>query len=250
MNLFNHLKLSIMKNIRFLLLFTAIFSIIFATGCKKDDTAEPGNAKEFQLKSITVPDAMAQSSNQGAQMAVSYINMINGMSSYQGMMHPPGKSAPIHYKSGVETYTWDVNDNSGHYTATMTISDTPDKTIWDLYITGTMGEFELTNFHFIHATQKKDESGSDFLVYDPETGNEYMDISWNIMPDGSTVYEFEVFQETWLKVIINADGSGSIEFREWAYGDYVLTYKATWDTSGHGQYWEYEDGQVTDQGTW
>ena len=240
-----------MKNFRFLMLFTAIFSFILFTGCEKDDVSDPGgNTQEFQFKSITVPDAMSQSSDPGAQIAVAYINMINGMSSYQGMMHDPMKSAQIHFKDGGDTYTWDVNDNSGNYTITMTISETTLKIAWDMYITGNMDGHDLVNFHYISAFQKKDESGSDFLVYDIETGNEYMDIAWNIMPDGSTVYEFEVFQETWLKVVVNADGSGSIELKEWENGTYVLTYKATWEASGHGQYWEYESGLVTNQGTW
>ncbi len=240
-----------MKNIRLLTLFTAILSIILATGCKKDDNPGSGqNAPEFKSKTVTVPDAMQQSNSPGAQMAVSYINMMNAMSSYENMMRPPGKTIPVHFKDGENTYTWVVNDNSGSYTVTMVVSETVEKIVWDMYITGTMDGHDLTDFLFIHAFQKKDESGSDFLVYDTETGNEYMDISWNVMGDGATGYDFVVFQETSLKLIINADGSGSIEAKEWENGTFVLTYRATWDASGHGEYWEYDNGQQTDHGTW
>ncbi len=240
-----------MKTIKLLILFSVVSFAVVITGCKKDNSNDPNqNAPEFKSKSVTIPDAMAQSNDPGAQMAVNYLNMINSMSSYEGMMKAPGKSALIHYKDGGDTYTWEVNDNSGSYTVTMTVTETPLKIVWEMRITGNMDGHELTNFLFIHAYQKKDETGSDFLVYDIETGDEYMDISWNIIGDGATEYRFEVFQETLLKVIVNTDGSGSLEFNEWVNTAYVLTYQAVWDASGHGQYWEYEGGQVIDQGAW
>jgi hypothetical protein len=241
-----------MKNAKLLILFTAMLSAIFISGCKKDnDDPQPGqNAQEYHLKKVTIPDAMAQSNDPGAQMAVAYIDMVNGMASYSSMMTPPGKSSKMNYKDDGETYTWEVDDVSGTYTVTLKIRKTDYKTFWEMYITGTLDGHQLTNFKYIEAIQLNDGSGSTFTIYDLDTGQWYMDITWTDDGNGNFDLTFTVFEEMKLYISVSSDGSGWLEYSEWIMSAYQVTYKASWEASGHGQWWQYDNGVPTDQGTW
>jgi hypothetical protein len=245
-----------MKSLKFFLMFATIFSFILFSGCSKDDNNQPQpqpeqNTKEYKAKKITIPDAMAQSDDYGAQMATAYINMVNGMATYGDMLNPPGKSCVTNFKDGgTETYTWDVSDDTGNYTITLKIWSAEGTTYWEMYITGKFEEYQMNNFKFIEATQSEDGSKSTFVVYDPETGNKYMSITWTTSSDGTLDLIFEVYNETFLHIQINADGSGSLELKEWQMNDYVTTFKIQWDASGHGQWWQYDNGEVSDSGSW
>ena len=239
-----------MKTVRFLILFATVLSAAFIAGCSKDDDNVPaGDAQKFEAKSVQVPKAMSQSNDPGAQMATSYVNMINGLSGLASQMAPPGNN-PGSISNGERIFTWDVNDKTGIYTVKLVIKETGSEIIWDMYITGTMEGNVLDNFHYIHAVKQKDDSGSVFTVWDPDTGSKYMEISWSVIANDSVKFIFEVFNETYLTVIVNSDNSGSIELKEWLLGRYVTTYKASWAASGHGEYWEYANGVVDSNGSW
>ena len=238
-----------MKTVKLLILFTAILSAILIAGCSKDDDTPVGEAQKFEVKSVQVPKAMSQSNDPGAQMATSYVNMINGLSGFSSLMAPPGNK-PDNISNGERTFTWDVNDKTGIYTVKLVIKETNSEIIWDMYIDGTMEGNVLNNFHYIHAVKQKDESGSVFTVWDPDTGSKFMELSWSVIANESVKFVFEVFNETYLTVIVNSDGSGSIELKEWLLGGYVTTYKASWAASGHGQYQEFVNGVLDNNGSW
>ncbi|MCD6346129.1 MAG: hypothetical protein J7L96_01785 [Bacteroidales bacterium] len=241
-----------MKSLKVLVLFIAMLSVVLISGCAKyNDDAPPKEAQKFEVKTVQIPQTMSESNDPNAQITVGYINMLNSLSGLTSMLTPPGECSPLNLKSGdTGTYTWDVNDNSGTYTIKLTINENNVEIAWDIHITGTMENETLDNFLFIHATQKKDESGSVFTVWDPKTGDKDMEISWQIMNDSSTQFVFEVFDETYLSVDVNSDTSGTLEMKEWSSGDYSTTYKATWEDTGHGQYWVYNNGELVDEGSW
>jgi hypothetical protein len=245
-----------MKNLRFLFLLTVFFSAIFFTGCNKDDDNSPEpqpeqNTTEYKAKTVKIPDAMAQSDDYGAQMTTAYLDMMNGMADYGDMLTPPGKSTKIHFKDGgTDTYTWDVNEDQDHYTITLKVREENDKTYWEMYINGTFDGLQLNNFLFIQAEEENDGSASTFVVYDPETGNKYMSIDWSTGNDGSVDMTFEVFEEMVLNAHVNADGSGSVEMKQWYMNVYITAFKAQWDATGHGQWWQYSNGAEIDSGSW
>ena len=244
-----------MKNIKFLVLFTAIFSFVIFNGCKKDDTPDPddNNAKELKTTTITVPDAMAQSSDPGAQTASGYISMANGMAAMTSMLTPPKSTPVFHLKGGndPEIYQWTVNDdNNNNYNVTLTITETSDLYKWEMKIDGTMDGHEFNNFIFIKAEQYKDGHDNSLTVYDPDKP---LTISFvmNWHTENDTYYiTFEVPEEIRVEIVVNSDNSGSIDAKEWANEEYDQTYSATWDSSGHGEYWEYDNGEVISHGTW
>ncbi len=244
-----------MKNIKFLLLFTTIFSIILSTGCKKNDTAEPGNAKEFQVQTITVPDAMSQSSNQGAQLAAGYIGMANGMAAFGAMMTPPKSAVAIHYKGSgePEIHQWNVDDGEdNNYTVTLTITETTDLYKWEMKVDGLVEGQQVDNFIFIKAEQYKDGHDNSITVFDPHNPLTISFVmNWHKVNDIFYI-TFEEPQSIKVGFVIYADGSGSIDAKEWSeeHEDYEQTYTATWDASGHGEYWKYDNGEETDHGTW
>jgi hypothetical protein len=224
---------------------------VLLIGCSKDDDDTPaGEAQKFEVKSVQVPKAMSQSNDPGAQMAVAYINLINNMASYSAMMNPPGKSSMIHYKDDGETYTWEVDDTSGKYTVTLRIWKSDYKTVWEMYVTGTLDGHQLVNFKYIDAFQLNDGTGGSLVVYDFDSGNWYMDITWTDDGNGNADLTFTVFEETKLHIAVHSDGSGSLEYSEWMMNAFWVTYKAQWKSSGHGQWWMYESGVTTDQGSW
>ncbi len=240
-----------MKSLKSAVLSIVMLSAVLMSGCAKYNVDDPPKeAQEFEAKTVQIPQIMSESNNPNAQMTVSYINMLNNLSGLASMLTPPGECSPLTLKSGnSDTYTWDVDDNSGTYSVKLTISENSSEISWDMHITGTMGDATLNNFLFIHATQKKDESASTFTVWDTDTGDKEMEISWQTTGD-DTEFVFEVFDETYLSVNVNSDSSGTLEMKEWTNGNYSTIYKATWEASGHGHYWTYSNGELIDEGEW
>ena len=240
-----------MKTLKILLLFTAIFSLILSSACKKDDNSPDNKARDYEVKTVQAPDAMAQSDDPGAQQATSYINMVNGMTGYGSMMTPPSKSTPVtNFKDGAgDVYIWEINEGNTHCTFTLKVSESATMYFWEMIIDGTLDGQVFNNFVYMRAEEAKDGSSSSFTVYDPETGGILMTMSW-YESGSSTHLTFEVPNSVLISMVVNADGSGSVEVKSWQNGQYVLEFRAEWDASGHGQWWEYSGGDIWDQGSW
>ncbi|MCF6170733.1 MAG: hypothetical protein L3J66_07150 [Bacteroidales bacterium] len=241
-----------MKTLKFLALFTSIFSLVIVSSCKKDDDTDPNkDAPNYKVKTVQVPDAMVQSSDPGAQQAASYINMVNGMAGYGSMMTPPSKRTSVtNFKDGGgDVYVWEINDGNTHCTFTLKVSESVTTYYWEMIIDGILEGQAFNNFTYLKAEEAKDGSSSSFTVYDPETGGILMTMSW--YDNGSvTNFTFEIPNEVLMAVNVNADGSGFVEVKSWQNGQYVLDFRAEWDASGHGQWWAYDGGVVIDQGSW
>ncbi len=244
-----------MKTLKFLILFTTIFSLVIVSSCKKDDDVDPNNNNDFtayEIKTVTVPDAMAQSNDEGAQTARTFISMANSMSGYGGMMTPPSKSTPATNlkDGGTELYTWEINDGDTHCTITMRFIETTTTYSWAVTIDGVLSGINLNNFTYIQAYSEKDETSGYMTLYDPEGSGVLMTQTWKELANDGFEYILEMPQDLLITAIANGDGSGSVEVKEWMNGQYVLDFRAEWDASGHGQWWEYFDGIIDEQGSW
>jgi hypothetical protein len=241
-----------MKTFKLLILLTTLFSLVIVSSCKKDDTNPNNNAPNYEVKTVQVPDAMAQSEDPGAKQAASYINMVNGMTGYGSMMTPPSKSARVtNFKDGGgDVYVWEINEGNTHCTFTLKYSETATMYFWEMIVDGNIEGQVFNNFVYMRAEEAKDGSSSSFTVYDPESGGILTTMSW-YESEGSTHLTFEVPNSVLISMVVNADGSGSVEVKSWQNGQYVLEFRAEWDASGHGQWWEYDEtGAIWNQGSW
>jgi len=244
-----------MKTLKILILFTTIFSLLIVSSCKKDDDVDPNNSNNFtnyEIKTVQIPDAMAQSNDEGAQTARQFMSMANGMAGYGGMMIPPSKSTHVTNlkDGGTELYTWEINEGNTHCTITLTFIETATSYSWAVTINGTLEGLNLNNFTYIQAYSEKDETTGHMTLYDPAGSGVLMTQSWQELANGAFEYSLEMPQYLLITVITNEDGSGSVEVKDWVNGQYVLDFRAEWDASGHGQWWEYLDGIIDEQGSW
>lgn len=242
-----------MKTLKFLALFTTMLFLILAAGCKKDeDTSDKSKTPVYEAKTIEIPDAMALSTNYGAQETQAYISMVNGMASFGGMLTPPAKSTAIkHLKdSGTETYSWDVNEGTSNYSVTLNVTETSSMISWECILTGIMEGITFNNFTYIRAEEYKDGSSSRFTLYDWETSGINMDLSTQVLGSGITIFTLEMPDRMIVSLNIKADESGTMEFKDWINGQYITTFESEWDATGHGEYWEYDDGNLIDHGVW
>jgi len=244
-----------MKTLKLFILFTTIFSLVIVSSCKKDDDVDPNNNNDFtayEIKTVTVPDAMAQSNDEGAQTARSFIGMANSMAGYGGMMTPPSKSTFVsNFKDGgTELYTWEINDGNTQCTVTLTFIETTISYSWAVIIDGMVDGINLNNFTYIQAYSEKDETSGYMTLYDPEGSGVLMTQTWKELANGTFECSLEMPQDLLVTVVTNEDGSGSVEVKVWENGQYLLDFRAEWDASGHGQWWEYIDGIIDEYGSW
>ncbi|MCF8403911.1 MAG: hypothetical protein K9H58_08200 [Bacteroidales bacterium] len=237
-----------------LMLFSATI-LLLISACSKDNT-EPSqeptkDAPTFETKTVTPPDAMMESSDPGAQMAVSYISLANSFSGFAGMMTPPG-GAP--YKSTLEgepwVYTWEFNEGQDVYFITLTILETTTHFEWNMLINGTLSGLVLTDFLYMDASQTLDGSSGEYTLYDPEEVGYVMKASWSTDAAGVYMLSFEIPEDVIIELVTNPNGSGEIATYEWNGNVKELTFEAIWDATGHGEWWEYFEGALSDHGTW
>lgn len=242
-----------MKKLNVLVLLTTVFFLLFSVGCKKDEETQPENqqAQEFNVKTVTIPAAMEQSNDPGAQQSKAYINMMNGMAGYGSMMTPPNKSIALNLKEGgTEIYTWEFNEGSSNYTVTLKITENSTYLKWEMIISGMLDGMQLTNFTYLMAEEYKDGSSNSFTVYDFDNpGSILMTMSW-YEGGGTTYFTFEVPQDILITMEVHADGSGMLEVKEWRNGQYILDFRAEWTASGTGEAWEYSNGELVDHTSW
>jgi hypothetical protein len=242
------------------LIFTAMaLLMIFFTACSKDDDSTDAQQQQhdpptFSVHTVDPPDAMIESSDPGAQQAVGYINMANAFAGMGSIyMIPPQKSGGYKSTNGDGPpwiYSWEVNEGEDNYTVTLTVDETPVIYTWNVVIDGIMEAVVYDNFTFMESIQAKDGSNGSFTVYDP--GKSIILISAIWTKDQNDVYTttFEIPEGVKIVMVSYPDGSGEISFYDWGETDWILSFRAAWDNTGHGEWWEYEDGEISEHGLW
>lgn len=230
------------------------FSVLIVfTGCKKDNENEDPNqeAPDFKTQQIDLPDAMTNANDPGAQQATAYVNMANSYAAMGAMMVPPGKSTLVKdLKDGTPwTYTWEVDDGTGQFTVTLTVTEDAVKYMWEFVINGNLDGIQVTNFVYLRGIEYKDGSFSSLEGWDPQTGE--LAFSWTWSNNSGTITMELLFPgETKIVVVINPDNSGSMEFYEWMNNQWILEFRVVWTAAGTGEWWEYDNGVLVDTGSW
>lgn len=231
--------------------------LIGIAGCSDDDNpAGSGNgaeAPEFSIVTVSVPDAMTQSSDPMAQLTVSYVAFANTFSSWFSFFTPPAGAAKVAAPAGAHdgapwVFTWSEDG----LTVTLTITEDSENYTWSVVLDGTDGETTYDDFTLIDAAASKDGSGGSLVIYDPATQSSALDWTWNQASGGPynflmTSYDSEGFQ---IALTVNLDESGDLEYRMGDGAVFVRIFRSEWQSDGSGDWWNYADGEIVDSGSW
>jgi copper(I)-binding protein len=228
--------------------FFAVLALVLVIGCSGDDKSPTGNnggtqEPAFSIDSITVPDAMMQSTDPMAQQTVMYVMMANAFANYGTWFTPPttaGNGPPW-------TYTWTVEN----LTVTLTIKEEGNNWVWDITWNGTDGVYTYNDWLFIHAEQAKDNSSGQLIIYEPVTTIVAWMWTWSV--DAQGVYTLVMTSESdgsKIEVSVNPNDSGELKVYETINQNYVMTLKVIWQADGSGQWWTYDENGQTGSGSW
>ncbi len=234
---------------------------IILTGCGKDEVVNPEFQKmTFDSQEVIdkLPSGLTNSNDDHAKECVSMINDALDMSEFIGDMEVPDGAQKTAKKSSGDTWTWTFTTQGYTYTFYWTYTEDASKHYWTMEIQIDGGP----RYSYIQAWEYKDGSGGQVrynfnwvaAAYG-DTG--YEEIFWNYTwtLDASGDYHFTM---TWdssdgendfylqYKVVVNDDGSGSIEY--WLMDQ--LVYEMEWDALGNGTWTYYSGGEELMSGSW
>lgn len=228
--------------------------IIFAVSlfsCSSDNNpTEPKDqtlkTKAPTLKSIELPEHMAQSGDAHAQMAAGWIAMANSFSVYSGLFVPPEGAKSLPGVIGEDKYTWTV----GTLAITLVYSTDEEYSRWKIIYNGTdPNGTAFINWVFMEAEQTADGNSGSLFIYQDNSTDLAGKWTWNNSADGSYDFTFLDYSDSGEKLDIhtNSDKSGEMNLYENVDGQFVLRYKITWNSDGSGAWWDYESNE---NGTW
>ncbi len=144
-----------------------MFFLVSSCSDKDDNEANnqtPNNSPTLQTRVVTVPDAMLDSNEPGAQDAVSFINMANAFTSFAGLMVPPPKIGSMKSTNDGDPweYTWEFNEGEDVYSITLTVYETETHYEWTMVIDGVLDGIVLSDFVYMEASQTLDGLNGEF----------------------------------------------------------------------------------------
>jgi hypothetical protein len=242
---------------RFICLLAVVLILGLVSGCSKDKSTEPNeSAPQFVPKTVTVPQAMQQSSDQMAQMSMSYISMANAMSNFASYFTPPPLAKS---NGGLDATGWEKKWQEDGMTVTLTASENDTGFQWIVKLDGTsLSEGTTFNdFTFLQIEQNENGTAGQFILFDFVNNTSEMAIHWvwtnypgNPLYFVCTFYDDGV-PDTKLEITSNPDKSGELKFYEYINNVFVLDFHTSWTATGSGAWWSYDNlGNITDQGTW
>jgi len=246
-----------MKRPNYLALFAIVATVsLFLSSCNKD--TPPTEMISFDSEEImdNVPDGLLNSTDSYAEQCVSGIETALDMSSFMSDMEPPDDA--IRTLKGGSTWQWTVTNFMYTITFYWTYEEDSEKRYWTMEIKFGDGE----SYPYITAWETKDGSEGEIQYNFGWTAayqsvEDYEDLYWKYHwnKDASGNYTFtwnyESSDDTYqyylsYEVVVNADGSGSINY----YSMDVLFYHMEWDSLGNGSYTYYYSGTQEISGSW
>ena len=243
----------------------ALLGVVFViglNGCSDDSPSGPGGggngdeAPSLTVSNVGVPAAMSQSNNPMAVLATSYVSMANSFTGWLGFFRPPAGAAKMVVSSGAEGGPWVHTWTDGSLSVVLTITELADRYTWSVVVDGTDGDDTFDNFLMAHAEAFKNSERGSMVVYDLEST--LAAITWNWEINASDVYNFLMFgyesgstQDGFeIDLTVNPNQSGDLSFSEVANSISALNFRSTWQSTGAGEWWRYEGGEVSETGTW
>ncbi|HEY9009041.1 hypothetical protein [Ohtaekwangia sp.] len=253
-----------MKITKYLLLLAVA---LFAFACSHDDKDSSSSLEKqtislsSQSQVITAPSAMQSSSDDHAQMAVSYITMANAMNTYLGYFKAPegavksttaitAANGRVAASGDVVVYTW--SDANSDVKIAYQISETSDSYAFDVFFQFSGSSSWLKYFH---AEEKKDRSEGFMNVYDilgiygDNKSLIMLKYNWSRSGDNFTFKLTDTQDNYYFVVTVNEKTkAGEVTY----YSGTIKIYDMTWDTNGNGHWAFYnaDDGSLLEEGTW
>jgi hypothetical protein len=243
----------------------AILAVV-AAGCKKEEI-KPEDLQQFSFDSEKVldmvPDGLKNSSDSYAQSCYDFIESAVDMSDFIDNMEVPDEATKVSKKSSVagDTWKWTWYEYGGEsITLYWTFEEDNAKRYWTMEIQYGSGP----RYDFIEAWETKDGKQGEVIynfgwaaIYygEPIENYEYYywRYSWSLDNSGAYHLQFSIDSsnpdyeyDLHYDVVINADGSGSVDY--YIYDE--LFYTMTWDTLGNGTWTWYSNGEVIGSGSW
>ena len=248
---------------------TVLFALaIIVAGCSKDEEPTPEELQNLSFNSeqvlARVPDGLKNSDDPQAEDCYSFIESAVDMSDFIDEMEVPDDAFKVSKKSslaGADTWRWTWYEYGGQtITLYWTYDEDNSKRYWTMEIQYGSGP----RYDFIEAWETKDGTQGEVIynfgwaaIYSGEPIEDYeyyyWRYTWTLDNSGAyhlkfgidsynQEYEFDVYYD----VLINADGSGSIDY--YIYDE--LFYAYTWDALGNGTWEYYLGGELYMSGTW
>ncbi len=237
-----------------MLLFTAMITLSVIS-CSDDNSVTPKEeqkVKELGLKEVTVPEPLKQSTDPHAQMCVGMINLVNGFKAYSAYYQPPDNvNLPKQFNSND---SWTKSWTYEQLTMTMDYFENETSFGWKIYLTGTDGEYNYSNWLSMEAEQKLDNSFGTLVIYLPVTDNVGFKWTCTTAQNGTGTFTIDIYEDDGtpsgkIEVTTNPDESGELNFYNYSNGTYVKESRITWTSAGTGHWEEYdEEGNISAQG--
>jgi hypothetical protein len=232
--------------------------LVLGVSCSKDEDPEPRNFETIGFNSEEVlaklPPGLLNSEDEYAQTAVDDIESALDWSGFYDNFTPPDDAV----KEGTDSYSWHWNYAGDNLTLWWEYDSDSQKNYWEMDIQYNEGD----RYDYLDAWESKDGKSGEIkynfewacsMDENPEECEKlYWIYSWNLNSNGDYTFTYlvEADEEEYsafmsYTVIINNDGSGSIEY--YFYDE--LFYNITWDSEGNGS-WTYYFGDTEMSGNW
>jgi hypothetical protein len=240
-----------------------LMMVLAVSGCKKEETP-PDDLQNLSFDAQEVidllPDGLKNSTNEYAQTCVSYVEAALDMSSFIDNMDVPDNATKSDFKGSKESWQWTWQYAGESFTFYWSYEESGGKRYWTM-------DIQLGNgprYDYIDAWETEDGSQGELtfnyawaVIYSGECTEDYDFLYWTYTwyreacgtYHLSFVWDSDNSQYTcYIKyeVVVNADGSGSVEY----FLDDELFYGMEWDVHGNGSWFYYYDGEVVTSGTW
>lgn len=227
----------------------AVLAVIafLAAGCSKSSSPTSSNNTPPKLTTPTFTGPNTKSDSAGAIEAG---NFIAGVNFYAALAEG--------YLAGNPTQngnTWTGTATQGQLTITWTATALSDTGYtWKVVFNGPTDSVTYNNWTFLQGTTSSDGKYGSFTLYQPNTTKILSLFSWSTDASGNVPVDIKQYSTDGvtlveeIKITDNADKSGEMDL----YTGTVLTFKATWTSTGSGQWWDYDPstGTQTYHGVW
>jgi len=221
-------------------------------GCEEEDKDEtPGSPTKVAIPKIET-SISSNHTDYNARALKSSVESLNYMS---GMF--------MNFYEGFEGYKWVKNGNLYTYQETYgdesfkyTVLDNGSTYTVKFYLTGNMGEFNLTNGLMFEGTYTKDGKSGSWKVYDfVNAQTSFVDVSyeWNTSTAGVLTSLMKMWDNASdlipdsYDVVINSNKSGTAVFKV----DGVKSWSALWNQNGSGEETYFNSaGEIISTVTW